>query len=134
MLKITEFSLLCIFIIVKVWSLLWPGGYQWTIYCHKMRDQLLTTFILLVVMLLKQPNGETVDPIDWPLPPTLHRAVPYRLHVLHGVNVGHKTQDLMQQPRRERIKNWAQGINRCGGILEQELEQLELMINSNIIY
>ena len=47
---------------------------------------------LLVVMLSKQPIGrlpvavdhsqlrtmvsENVDPIDWPLPPTLHKAVP----------------------------------------------------------
>ena len=54
---------------------------------------------LLAIMLLKQPNGklgvavyhsqlwtitsETVDPIDWPLPPTRHRAVLTELHVLH---------------------------------------------------
>ena len=51
---------------------------------------------LLVVMLPKYPNGrlpvtvdlsqlrtmasETVDPIDWPLPPALHRAVPPERH------------------------------------------------------
>ena len=32
--------------------------------------------------------SETVDPIDWPLHPTLHSAVPPELHVLHGENAG----------------------------------------------
>ena len=40
--------------------------------------------------------SETGDPIDWPLPPTLKRAVPPELHVLHGANSGHKSQDLLQ--------------------------------------
>ena len=56
-------------------------------------------------MLLKQPHGElpvvvdhsqlrtispkTVDPIDWPLPTTIRRAVRLELHVLHGANAGH---------------------------------------------
>ena len=43
--------------------------------------------------------SETGDPIDWPLPPTLHRAVPPELHVLHGVNSGYKSKDLLLQPR-----------------------------------
>ena len=30
--------------------------------------------------------SEKVDPIDWPLPPTLHKVVPHELHVLHGAN------------------------------------------------
>ena len=63
---------------------------------------------LLAVMLLKLSKGElsvlvdysqlrtmaseTADPFDWPLPPTLHRAVPLELHVLHGhgTNAGHQ--------------------------------------------
>ena len=40
--------------------------------------------------------SETVDPIDWPLLPTLHRAVTPELHVLHGVNAGYKSHDLVQ--------------------------------------
>ena len=34
--------------------------------------------------------------IDWPLPPTLHMAVPPALHVLHGGNAGYKSQDFLQ--------------------------------------
>ena len=45
--------------------------------------------------------SETVDPIDWTSPPTLHRAVPPELHVLHGVNAGYKSHDLLHQPCRE---------------------------------
>ena len=68
------------------------------LYYHGMWSQLST---ILAVMLLKQPNGEipvvvdysqlttlaseTVDPIDWPLSPTLHRAIPPELHVLHAI-------------------------------------------------
>ena len=44
---------------------------------------------------------ETVDPIDWPLPTTQHWAVPPELHVLHGVDAGYKSQDLLQQPGSE---------------------------------
>ena len=33
--------------------------------------------------------------------PTLHKAVPPELHVLHGANSGNKSQDLLQQPGRE---------------------------------
>ena len=49
--------------------------------------------------------SETVDPIDWtlPPPPTLHVAVPSELHLLHGVNAGDKSQDLLQQPGREHV-------------------------------
>ena len=69
---------------------------------------------LLTVMLLKWPNKELpvavdhrqqrtmasqkVDPIDWLLPPTLHRAVPSELHVFHHVNPSYKSQDLLLQP------------------------------------
>ena len=68
---------------------------------------------LLEVMLLTKPYrllqvavdhcqlltmaSETVDPIDWPLPPTLHRVIPLELlHVLYGANAGHKLQDLQK--------------------------------------
>ena len=44
--------------------------------------------------------SETVDPIDWLHPPPSW-AVPPEFHVLHGVNVGYKSQDLLQQPRGE---------------------------------
>ena len=44
--------------------------------------------------------SETVDPIDWPLPPTLHREVLLELH-LHGANACHKSQDLLQPVGRE---------------------------------
>ena len=33
--------------------------------------------------------------------PTLHRAVPSELHVLHRANAGHKSQDLLQPVGRE---------------------------------
>ena len=65
---------------------------------------------LLAVILLKYPNGlllvavdrsqhrtvssETEDPIDWPLPPIIHRAVPPVLH-LHSATAGYKSQDLL---------------------------------------
>ena len=68
-------------------------------------------------MLLKQLNGEllvavdhsqlwtmasqTVDQIDWPLSPTLHRAVPHELHVVHGAYAGYKSPDLLQPVRIE---------------------------------
>ena len=41
--------------------------------------------------------SETVDPIDWSHPP-LSWAVPPEFHVLHGVNAGYKSQDLLQLP------------------------------------
>ena len=44
--------------------------------------------------------SETVDAIDWSHPLS-SLAVPPELHVLHGVNVGYKLQDLLQQPGRE---------------------------------
>ena len=49
--------------------------------------------------------SETVDPIDWPSTPTppLRRAVPHEPHVLHGVNAGHISQDLLQQPGSEHV-------------------------------
>ena len=40
---------------------------------------------------------ETVDPIDWLLPPPSW-AVPPELHVLHGVKAAFKSQDLLHQP------------------------------------
>ena len=59
-------------------------------------------------MLLKKRNGElqlavdhsqlrtmaleTKDAIEWPLAPTLNRAVPPELHVLNGENAGYKWQ------------------------------------------
>ena len=45
--------------------------------------------------------SKTGDPIDWVLLPSLHRAVPSELHVLHSVNAGYKSQDLLQQLGRE---------------------------------
>ena len=46
--------------------------------------------------------SETVDPIDWKLPPILYRAAPHELHILQGINAGYKiSQDLLQQPGRE---------------------------------
>ena len=39
--------------------------------------------------------------IVWLLPPTLHRVVSLELHVLHGVNSGYNSQDLLQQPVRK---------------------------------
>ena len=44
--------------------------------------------------------SETVDPIDCSHPPP-SLAVPPDLDVLHGVNEAYKSQDLLQQPRRE---------------------------------
>ena len=41
-----------------------------------------------------------IDPIDWLLPPSLHRAVAPELH-LHSANVGYKSRDLLQPVRRE---------------------------------
>ena len=48
-------------------------------------------------------TSETLDPIDWPVPPppTQHRAVPPE-HVLHGANADHKLQDLLQSLGHER--------------------------------
>ena len=37
---------------------------------------------------LRTMASETLDPIEWSQPPTLHRAVPPEIHVLHGVNIG----------------------------------------------
>ena len=50
---------------------------------------------------IRTMSSETVDSIDWPLPPTLHRGVLRELHVLHGVNAGYKSQNLLQQLGRE---------------------------------
>ena len=50
---------------------------------------------------LRTMASETVVPIDWPLLPTLHREVPPELHILHSVNSGYKSQDLLQQLGRE---------------------------------
>ena len=74
----------------------------------------VVNYQLLAVILLELPNNElpvavdhrklrtmaseTVDPIDWMFPSTLHRAVPHELHVLNSVNAGYKSQDLLQQP------------------------------------
>ena len=45
---------------------------------------------------LRTMASETVGPIDWPLPITLHGAAPPELHVLHGVNAAnYKSQDLL---------------------------------------
>ena len=41
--------------------------------------------------------SETLDPNWLAVTPTLHRAVPHELHVLHGVNAGHKSHDLLQK-------------------------------------
>ena len=46
--------------------------------------------------------SETVDPIDWPLLATRHKAVPPEFHVLHGANAGYKSQDLLRPAGRER--------------------------------
>ena len=42
-----------------------------------------------------QWRQKTEDRIDWTLPPTLHRAAPHELHVLHGENAGSKSHDLL---------------------------------------
>ena len=90
-------------------------------YCQEPHSGESTTtecvvnYQLLAVMLLKLSNGElpvvvdhsqirtmasrTEDAIDWPLPPTIHRAVLSELHVLHGGNAGYKSQDLLQPLR-----------------------------------
>ena len=50
--------------------------------------------------------SETVDPIDWPSPPptpSVRRAVPHEPQVLHGVNAGQISQDLLQQPGSEHV-------------------------------
>ena len=39
--------------------------------------------------------SETVDPIDWTFPLTIHMAVPTELY-LHSANAGNKSQDLLQ--------------------------------------
>ena len=48
-----------------------------------------------------QSTTMTVDPIDWLLPPTLHRAVLHELHVLHGAKASYKSQDLLHPLGRE---------------------------------
>ena len=45
--------------------------------------------------------SETVDLINYPLPATLYMAVSHELHILHGANEGHKSQDLPQPLRRK---------------------------------
>ena len=54
---------------------------------------------------LPQPatdNGVRDGRSNWPaVTHTLHRAVPHELRVLHDVNAGYKSQDLLQQPGRE---------------------------------
>ena len=45
--------------------------------------------------------SEMVDPLSGCYPPTLHRVVPPELLVLHGVNSGYDSQDLLQQPVRK---------------------------------
>ena len=45
--------------------------------------------------------SETVDPMDWPFLPALHREVPPELHVLHGANTDYKSQDLLYPVKRE---------------------------------
>ena len=45
--------------------------------------------------------SETVDPLEYPLPPTLHMALPPELPVLHGTNAEHKSQDLLYSVRIE---------------------------------
>ena len=43
---------------------------------------------------------ETVDPIDWSHPPPSW-SVPHELDVMHDVNEGYKSQDLLLQPELE---------------------------------
>ena len=50
---------------------------------------------------------ETVDPIDWLDPPPSWAVAP-KLHVLHGVNAGYKSQDLLQQPGLDRVSTCLQ--------------------------
>ena len=52
--------------------------------------------------------SETVDPIDWPLPPTLDRAVPPELH-LHMQMRAYKSQDLLHSLGREHAISGTQG-------------------------
>ena len=47
--------------------------------------------------------SKTVDPIDWPLPPTLRMSVPPELHVLHGTNAEDKSRDVVQPLGREHV-------------------------------
>ena len=49
--------------------------------------------------------------------PTLHRAVPLELHVLHGVNASYNSQDLLQQPGRENASVGIAGQRTAGGPL-----------------
>ena len=94
----------------KVFCVQEPACGEWT------TKECGVNYELLAVMLLKQPNGElpvavdhsqlqimseAVDPIYWPLPPTLHKAVSPELPVLHDANAVHKLQDLLQRVRRE---------------------------------
>ena len=48
-------------------------------------------------------ESETVDPVNWPLPPTLHKAVPPEIHVLQDGSAGYKSQDLLKLVRREHV-------------------------------
>ena len=97
---------------IKVGSFMARRKKQWRIYYHSLWGQLSTT----AVKLLKQTNcqlrvavdhsqlrtmaSEMVDPIDWPLPPTLYSAVPPERHLL-GANADHKSQ--VQSVERERV-------------------------------
>ena len=93
-----------------------PGASQLRIYEHRMWGQLSTTCSNVtevaqwgapVAVDHSQPltmASETIDPIDWPLPLTIHSAVPTELHVLYGVNAGYKSQDLLQQPGSKHVR------------------------------
>ena len=49
--------------------------------------------------------GQAIDPIDWPLPPTLHMAVPPELDVLHGANAEYKSR-LAAVTGEQTCKHW----------------------------
>ena len=92
-------------------SLLWPGASQLRIYYHRMWGQWSTTCTCSNATEVAQwgapscsrpqsatDNGVRDGSSNWlAVTPTLHRAVPPELHVLHGVNAGYKSQGLMQQ-------------------------------------
>ena len=71
--------------------------------------------------------SETVDPIDWPLPPTLPMAVPSQLHLFLLVNSGYKSQDLLQQPGREHASLGMPGQRTaCAATYNRTVKEMQL--------
>ena len=59
--------------------------------------------------------SETVDPIDWLHPPTLHRAVPPELHILHtAMRAANRKTYCTESATNVRLQNARPTHCRCG--------------------